>query len=46
MKNIKEEFAEFLDETRVVASKLGITEKQLFAFFMKLKDDEKKADEP
>ena len=37
MKNIRDEFAEFLDETRVVASRLGISEKELFAIFLKLK---------
>ena len=43
MKNIKEEFAEFLDETREVASKLGISEEELFAFFLKLKYEKNQA---
>ena len=42
MKNIKEEFKEFLDETREVASKLGISEEELFDFFLKLKYGKKK----
>jgi hypothetical protein len=36
MGKIKEEFAVFLDETREVASKLGISEKELYACFLKL----------
>jgi hypothetical protein len=37
MKNIRDEFAEFFDETREVATKLGIAKDELFTLFLKLK---------